>query len=353
MDLINGIRFRQDGALHFHSEKERYRMIRMLKLKSKHHFSNMLASAIFSAAIGILYFSFDPSPADADPSDVAIMAMKPVPIPVIAYKPTSLVEPNQAEKQGSITQAPQQNGTLNGRMALLMNLLLLEKGCRYLESVPDYTTTFSKQEFVGGALSENQVIKLKCRHQPFSVYMKWLVGDKGQELLYVNGQNENKMLVKMGGLKGRLIPTLKLDPTGSLAMKASRYPITKAGLMALAETIIGYRKKDLNENLNTECVMLPNQKFDGKDCYCFIAHFANAKESDIYRKSVIYIDQKTCLPIFVRGFGWPEEGVASASPEELDEMTLIESYSFTDINMNSELATTEFSKANKKYRFRR
>jgi len=328
-------------------------MMRMLKLRSQHHFSNIVASAIFSAAIGILYFSFDPSPADADPNDMAVVATKPVPIPVIAYKPVNVSEQKPGDQQGPGQRAPQQNGTLTGRMALLMNMLLLEKGCRYLETVPDYTATFSKQEFVGGTLSDNQVINLKCRHQPFSVYMKWLVGDKGQELLYVDGQNEEKMLVKMGGLKGRLVPTLKLDPLGSLAMQESRYPITKAGIKALAETIIDFRKKDLDENLNTECVMLPNQKFDGKDCYCFIAHFANAKESESYRKSVIYIDQKTCLPIFVRGFGWPEDGMASSSPEELDEQTLIESYSFTDIKMKSELATTEFSDTNTKYRFRR
>ena len=234
-------------------------MMRMLKIRSQHHFTNMLASAIFSAAIGILYFSFDPSPADADPNDMAIAALKPVPIPVIAYKPTNLSETKQGMNSEGAKQVPQQKGTLTGRMALLMNMLLLEKGCRNLESVPDYTTTFSKQEFVGGELSENQVINLKCRHKPFSVYMKWIVGDKGQELLYVNGQNDDKMLVKMGGLKGRLVPTLKLDPTGSLAMKESRYPITKAGIMALAETIIEFRKKDLEQNsrnshapLNTE-----------------------------------------------------------------------------------------------------
>jgi hypothetical protein len=136
-------------------------------------------------------------------------------------------------------------------------------------------------------------------------------------------------------------------------MQESRYPITKAGIRALAEEIIGFRKKDLAENLNTECVMLSNQKFDGKDCYCFIAHFANAKESPTYRKSVIYIDQESCLPVFVRGFGWPREEIASASPEELDEQTLIESYSFTDINLKSELATADFSESNSDYRFRR
>ncbi|WP_417378221.1 DUF1571 domain-containing protein [Gimesia sp.] len=329
-------------------------MMRMLRIRSEHHFSNVMASAIISAAIGILYFSFDPAPADADPNDMALVASKPVPIPVIAYKPVVNSETSQAEKSGEAKQQSQQsNGMLTGRMAILMNQLLLEKGCRYLESISDYTATFSKQEYVGGELSENQVINLKCRHKPFSVYMKWIVGDKGQELLYVDGENEEKMLVKMGGLKGRLVPTLKLDPLGSLAMQESRYPITKAGIKALAETIIEYRKKDLEENLNTECVMIPKQKYDGKDCYCFIAHFANRKESENYRKSVIYIDEKTCLPIFVRGFGWPAQDLATASPEELDEKTLIESYSFTDINLKSELATTEFDQTNSNYRFRR
>ncbi|QDT89028.1 DUF1571 domain-containing protein [Gimesia algae] len=350
-----GIQFRQDGALHFLTEKEWYRMMRMLRIRSEHHFSNVMASAIISAAIGILYFSFDPAPADADPNDMALIASKPVPIPVIAYKPTEMSDSKPSDKPGEAKkqQSQQANGMLTGRMAILMNQLLLEKGCRYLETIPDYTATFSKQEYVGGELSDNQVINLKCRHKPFSVYMKWVVGDKGQELLYVDGENEEKMLVKMGGLKGRLVPTLKLDPYGSLAMQESRYPITKAGIKALAETIIDYRKKDLDENLNTECVMIPNQKYDGKDCYCFIAHFANKKESETYRKSVIYIDQKTCLPIFVRGFGWPAQDLASASAEELDEKTLIESYSFTDINLKSELATTEFDQTNNNYRFRR
>ncbi|MCR9229543.1 DUF1571 domain-containing protein [Gimesia chilikensis] len=328
-------------------------MMRMLKHRSKQQLPNMLASAILSAAIGVLYFSYDPSPADADPNDMAVVAARPIPVPVIAYKPTEFSESNQEIKQDGQAQTQQQPGTLTGRMALLMNQLLLEKGCRLLDSVSDYTTTFSKQEYVGGALTENQVINLKCRHKPFSVYMKWVVGDKGQELLYVDGENDQKMLVKMGGLKGRLMPTLKLDPHGSLAMQESRYPITKAGIRALAEEIIGFRKKDLAENLNTECVMLSNQKFDGKDCYCFIAHFANAKESPTYRKSVIYIDQESCLPVFVRGFGWPREEIASASPEELDEQTLIESYSFTDINLKSELATADFSESNSDYRFRR
>ena len=150
------------------------------------------------------------------------------------------------------------------------------------------------------------------------------------------------------------MPTLNWIRMVHWLCRNPRYPITKAGIKALAEEIIGFRKKDLAENLNTECVMLSDQKFDGKSCYCFIAHFANAKESPTYRKSVIYIDEKTCLPVFVRGFGWPqEEGLASASPEELDEQTLIESYSFTDINLKSELATTEFSEKNSDYRFRR
>ena len=100
-------------------------MMRMLRIRSEHHFSNVMASAIISAAIGILYFSFDPAPADADPNDMALVAAKPVPIPVIAYKPSEMSDSKPSDKPGEAKQQTQQaNGMLTGRMAILMNQLL-------------------------------------------------------------------------------------------------------------------------------------------------------------------------------------------------------------------------------------
>ena len=82
----------------------------------------------------------------------------------------------------------------------------------------------------------------KIRHEPFSVYMKWLSGDRGRQLIYVDGQNDGKLLVQPGGIKGRLTGVLSLDPSGTLAMSDSRYPIQTAGLLALAKTILEHQK---------------------------------------------------------------------------------------------------------------
>ena len=92
----------------------------------------------------------------------------------------------------------------------------LEKGRDYLQKVPDYTAQFTKQELVDGSLLDEQTIYLKCRHQPFSIYLRWLTGDTGREVLYVDGLNEGNMVVHAGGWKARL-PALTISPDSSLA----------------------------------------------------------------------------------------------------------------------------------------
>ena len=59
------------------------------------------------------------------------------------------------------------------------------------------------------------------------------------------------MLVKLGGVKGRMVPALKLDPNGAMAMKESRYPITTIGVKQMTEEIIQYRKE--TSNTSAEC----------------------------------------------------------------------------------------------------
>ena len=236
-------------------------------------------------------------------------------------------------------------------MALLLNLLLLENGCNRLEKKSDYTADFFKQECVDGT-TETQVIDLKLRHQPFSVYMKWLVGDKGRELLYVDGQNNGKLLVKLGGLKGRFLPCLKLDPNGSVAMQESRHPITKAGLLNLARESIFYRQREIvKPKLEVRCRMLDNQTFHERPCYCFILNFNTPEVAEPYRKTIQYIDKELSLPVCVKTYGWPSDDAAD-SPN-LDEETLIEHFSYTNIHFNQQLADLDFDRRNKNYSLRR
>jgi hypothetical protein len=313
---------------------------------------NVTAVLISFAAVSILYFNFDPTPAGADPdasgANIAAVAAQ----AAIPMDETPMDAAPAASAGSTVASAAVANGPLEGRMALLLHVLLLERGCHQFAQVSDYSVTFFKQERVDGALGDGQVMQMKLRHAPFSVYMKWLAGDVGRELIYVDGQNDGKMLVHAGGWKAKLIPALKLDPTGSLAMKEARYPVTMAGVLQLAKTMIEHRQKDLARESGVRCRLIDNHMFDERKCYCFILEWDSPQVSELYRKSIVCIDKERSLPVFVKNFTWPHEAEEIAA-DKLDEATLIEHYTYTKIQINQQLADSDFDKANKEYQFRR
>ncbi|MBT6155112.1 MAG: DUF1571 domain-containing protein [Planctomycetaceae bacterium] len=308
-----------------------------------------------SAAAGVLYFQFSADPGDGVPDEVVDIARLTAVDPIEVTSPSGDGEAGSA--QASVSDIPAgmtaggSNTLLEGRMALLMNLLLIERGHARLSAVPDYTAMFMKQERIGDELGEAQVIRIKLRHEPFSVYMKWLSRDKGRELVYVEGENNGKMLVHVGGWKARLLPTVKLDPHGKRAMEASRHPVTDAGLLEVARRCVAYRQRDLKAVSGVRCRMLDNQKFDDRDCYCFIIEYDRPELSEGYRKVVAHIDKEYSLPVSVKNYGWPK-GNASLLATELDAQTLVEVYSYSEIRLRSQLAEADFSRHNKAYRFR-
>ena len=74
-------------------------------------------------------------------------------------------------------------------------------------------------------------------HQPFSVYMAFLKPYRGREVVYVDGQNDGKMVVLEAGFK-RLLGKMNLDPNGTLAMNGQKHPITDVGIRNLTAKLI-------------------------------------------------------------------------------------------------------------------
>ncbi len=246
-----------------------------------------------------------------------------------------------------------QSDVLEGRFALLMNLLLLEKGYAQLSKTPSYTATFFKQERLGDELGEGQVIQVKLRHAPFSVYMHWLVGDKGREVLYIDGENDGDMVAHPGGWKGRMLPAINLNPRGSIAMAESRHPVTNIGLLELARHGIEICKQTLTYESGVSCYLIDNQMFDNRPCYLVVVEHATQKTSPDYRKLVVYIDEKLSVPVAVRNFGWPQGAQRALKGPQLDAATLVENYSYSNIQIEAQLAAADFDRNNKSYKFRR
>lgn len=233
--------------------------------------------------------------------------------------------------------------------ALRLKVQQLEEGRQTLQRIPSYEGTFRKQELVNGELLEPQTIFLRCRHQPFSVYLLWEEGDQGREVLYVHGQNNGKLLAHDGGWKSRL-PALSLAPEGSLAMSSARYPVTQAGLMGLIDQMLQVHKQDLEARNYRVCLHQRKVAWQGHICDVFTLLYTDSTASPQYRKSVTLIEQQRHLPVSTRHYGWPSTD-KDIPVEDLDAQTLLEAYEFDGLDFDQRLTDADFDASNPDYRF--
>lgn len=330
--------------------KALWKLRRLLRFPAGEARFNALAAMVCLLALGMLMLSFHTKPADAGLGSSALG-------PQTASLSAGPVSDDAGAGRGmSATELRQRlHGAVHSsRLALELHVAMLELGRQRLQATPDYQATFIRQERLeGGTLLDLQTMELKIRHTPLSIYLKWMEGgDVGRELLYVDGQNDNRMLVKLGGGK-KLLPAVKVDPEGSLAMSEARHPVTSAGLMHLCDKVLSFRRQDLRAKSGVRWQMIPDQKFGNRACHCFVVEYDSPQVEPIYRKSLTFVDQELSLPVCVKAFTWPAEGTKSDDPQQLDDATLVEYYAYTDVHLERRLTDADFDKANADYKFRR
>ena len=314
------------------------------RIRHSPHRHNALGSLVVAAAMGFLYFHAQPTTAGTDPvspNSQQTIAGLDQDFGVDSNNTTTATE---AKVAGS-----NETPTLTGKEALIESDRVLAEAQAKLEKIPAYAATFVKQERIGDTLTELQVIQIRLFHQPMKIFMKWEGGKSaGQRVIYAEGENDGDMLVRMlTGIEARL-GVLSLNPTGALAMKHSRYPVTKAGLLELTKITRQHRQADLKTETGVTAKLLEHQKIDNRDCLCFVIEYAKPEfapdEKKEYRKSMIYIDSQTKLPICVRCYGWPEK-ISGADPQKLDQTTLLELYAYRNIDFEAQVQAEDFGKA--------
>jgi Protein of unknown function (DUF1571) len=203
-------------------------------------------------------------------------------------------------------------------------------------NVRDYSCTLIKRERVDGALGEHQHIFLKVRHEPFSVYMRFLKPFAGREVAYVDGQNNNEMVVLEAGLKRSLLGKMNLDPKGALAMRGQKHPITRVGIRNLTAELIRRMEADLKyaecevttkaEKIGNRPVTLvqavhpiPRQNFD--------AHIAR-----------VFFDNELGIPIHYDSYLWPQQPGG--------EPPLEETFTYTNLKVNNGFTARDFDAYN-------
>jgi hypothetical protein len=311
---------------------------------------NVLALAVSAVSLTIIGGSFDPAPAGEDLNLLKVSAASSNDVPLPPDASTELAIDQRTSIAAPLGIPAPGGMMLNSDDAMKFSLLMLQDGARFVENTNTYTLVFHKQERLGGDLGKSQSIEMKVRHEPsFSVYMKWLNGDKGRQVLYSDEYEDGKMVVKLGGIRGRLLPGIKVDPNGTEAMKEARYPVTEAGLLGMLRQIIAHRQNDMKNGEGVTCRRLPNTVFDERECYAFEYEYHSQRFNPMYRKSLILLDCRYHIPLQVVNHTWARD-TEGLSPEQLDAQTLVENYSFTQIDFGRDLLAVEFDRDNPAYR---
>ena len=204
--------------------------------------------------------------------------------------------------------------------------------------VQSYTARFVRQEVVEGSLRPREEALLKFQ-RPGRIYLRWTAGrPAGREILFVPGQNGDRMLVREPGLLASLA-TIVMAPDSPRVLEESRHPVTDIGLGRLIGLILDNTRRaaaagdlavrDLGSSVGPEGpgrgleALLGGQPDRGYYC----------------RRLVLVVGEVSGLPLRAAMYDWADRMVAE--------------YAYLDLRLDPPLSGRDFDPANPEYAFPR
>jgi outer membrane lipoprotein-sorting protein len=235
-----------------------------------------------------------------------------------------------------------------------------------------------KEERVSGEMKLGEQ-DVKFNRSPKKIYTYIHAPNKGVELIWINGHNDNKALINPNGFP---YINVNLDPYGSNMRKGNHHTVHEVGFDYIG-SILARTYKECNGNPGQVFSYKGDVKFDNKDCYEVhvdyknftyaeytvkagenlvdiayrnmisdymileknpqIKSFDGVKGGDkiiipnaYAKKTILYIDKSTNLPVVQKMF---------------DEKGLYEQYEFYSLVVNKEIPLEEFKSDYKEYNF--
>jgi hypothetical protein len=241
----------------------------------------------------------------------------------------------------------------------------LENCIRYYDrDVHSYHLIMQKQERVPTKLpiekrklQKKEVIEVYFKEKPHSVFMHWLEGERlTDRCLYVEGENDNMILVHPAGLAGKFVSFVKRKVDGPEAQESGRYTLNMFGIKFGTLRTLTFAKKAKEEGkLNMDylgvdgewhkcgpeaTVSIGEQSVaaaGNRVCYILRRHYAE-EENDGVLALQFFIDKQNWLQVGSIVEGKFEEPNAK-------KRYLIGEYYFRDIELNPKFAPDQFKEA--------
>ncbi|MDP6058757.1 MAG: DUF1571 domain-containing protein, partial [Pirellulaceae bacterium] len=213
---------------------------------------------------------------------------------------------------------------------------------RIRTQVDDYSCTLIKQERINGVLNPEEYMFAEIRNRkvkdsvivtPLSVYLYFLKPGKikGREVIFIEGQNNGKMVAHEGGIL-RIAPAVWLKPTGPIAMRGQLYPITDIGIETLVDKLIEKGERDLHRG---ECAVefIKGAKINGRVCTVLQVKHPTPRPWFDFHIARIFIDDQLQIPIRYAAYTWPKE--QGGKPR------LLEAYTYLNLKLNVQLTNAD------------
>lgn len=215
------------------------------------------------------------------------------------------------------------------------------------QTVRDFTCRLVKRERIDGFLQDNQFIDMKVREEvregsqiaaPFAIYLHFLAPTKiaGRRVLYVNGQNEGKMLVRNGGKHFDYV-VVQVDPNGDSARDESLVPITDSGFNRLLSQMISILERHVKADPsgeNTKVERIERAKLNKRPCHVIRIVHPRQQDGLEFHVANVFIDDALHLPVRVDFSAWPKQ------PDQRPPLTA--EYTYTELKVNVGLSDRDF-----------
>lgn len=218
-----------------------------------------------------------------------------------------------------------------------------EKERPRIVAIKDYTALMTKQENVNGEVQEAEVMEVKVRHEPLSFYLKfgYPKAKVGQEAIWVQGKNDGKLIGHGTGFE-RKFGTQFLVPTGMIAMRGCKYPITEMGVLNLIDKLleVGYKDSKFGE---CDVKYYQGVKVGDRECTLIRVTHPVPRKNFIFYIAQIFVDNELNLPIRYESYEWPKK--------EGEPPILIEAYTYENLKINVGLTDADFDHRNPAYNY--
>ena len=220
-------------------------------------------------------------------------------------------------------------------------------------NVRDYSCRVVKQERVNGRLRSLEYFDAKVRHpwqsngrlvHPKSLYLKFLAPEEavGREVLWVEGHNDNKMIVRRGGRRFNYV-TVELDPASETAMRDSAYSVADTGLKMMVRNLIDIGLADMKYG-ECDVQFFHKVKVDGRSCTCIQVTHPRRRPQFKFHIARIFVDDENPIPLRYEAYDWPAE--------EGEQPPLLEQFTFQHVKLNVGFSDAEFRRDYRHYNFR-